>query len=162
MYFENSLTSNTIGQRNSDMAVKTTRTQQRIIQYVHTVRCCQHHYSCATIETVQFHEQLIECLITFVITAHAHGTLAPHGIQFINKDDTWGALTRLIEQVTHSTGTDANVHLHEFGCAHAEERHTCFTGDRLCQQRFTSSRRANQQRTTRNTRTQPPKSLRAT
>ncbi len=51
----------------------------------------------------------------------------------------------MIEQVAHAAGTDADQHFDKLRTAHREERHPRFTCDRARQQRFASSRRADQQ-----------------
>src|SRR5579875_3380698 len=87
--------------------------------------------------------------------------LAAHGIDFINKDDARGRLPRLLKEIAHPAGPHSNKHLNKFGCAHIEKGDLRLACDRLCQQCFAGSRRANQNNTTRNMRSQAIKSLRA-
>src|SRR5579859_5580832 len=101
MNLEDSFPSKAVGERNGDMTIKATRTKQRSIEYVDTV-CCRQDYDClAAIESIKFDQQLIERLISLVIPHYIRGALATDGIKFINENDRWGRLPRLVEKCAH-------------------------------------------------------------
>src|SRR2546423_7398058 len=144
MHSEYSLAAGPVGKRDGDVAVKTTRTQQRFIKDIDPVGSSQHHNSLACIEPIKFDQQLVERLVTFIIANQAHGTLATHSIDFIDEYDTGGRLARLVEEVTHAAGSNADKHFNEFRSAHTEERYARFARHCLRQQRLTCSGRTNQ------------------
>ena len=66
-------------------------------------------------------------------------------IELVDEDDRRRVLARLLEQIAHARGADADDHLDELGGAHREERHAGLAGDRLREQRLAGARRADQQ-----------------
>ena len=83
----------------------------------------------ARVEAIEFDEQLVERLISFVIAHNFGGALAAYRVDFINEDDAGGGLPRLIEEVAHAAGTDANKHFDKLGGAHTEKWHACLAGN---------------------------------
>src|SRR5918993_927591 len=47
---------------------------------------------------------------------------AAYGIELVDKDDRWGVLAGLLEEVPHAAGADTHEQLHELGGAQGEER----------------------------------------
>ena len=126
------------------MAIKSSRTQERLVQDIDTVGRSEHDHCLVPIKTIQFHQQLIERLISLVVTGYPHRTLATHSVNFVDKNNAGRGLARLVEKVAHPARTHPNKHLDKFRSAHAEERHSSLTSYRFCQQRFTGSWRANE------------------
>ncbi|MPM36084.1 hypothetical protein SDC9_82679 [bioreactor metagenome] len=60
---------------------------------------------------------------------HTGATLTSNCIDFIDEDDCRGSFFGLIEQITHTAGTDTDEHFHEFRTGNREERHTGLTSD---------------------------------
>ena len=63
-------------------------------------------------------------------------------VELVDEDDRRRVLARLLEQVAHARGADADDHLDELGGAHREERHARLARDRLGEQRLARARRA--------------------
>ena len=82
--------------------------------------------------------------------AQAGSTLTSHGVDLIDKDDRRGLGLGLLKEVAHAAGADAHEHLDKVGTRNAKERHSRLTGNGLCQQRLTGTRRAHQQHAARN------------
>ena len=66
-------------------------------------------------------------------------------IDFVNENNRGTMRFGLIEQIAYSTGANANEHLDKVRTRNVEERNACFSGYGARQQRFTSSRIAQQQ-----------------
>ncbi len=138
-----------------DAAVEASRSQQRRVEHVRPVGGGDENHARVRIESVHLHQQLVEGLFPFVVTAAQAGkTLPPHRINFINEHDARAIRLGLLEQVAHAGGAHADEHLHEFRTAHVEERHPGLAGDGAGEQRLAAARRADQQDAARNARAQ--------
>ncbi len=114
MHFKNLLTATNIRQPHYNLAVETAWTQQRGIQHVWTVGCGDNDNTFITFKAIHFHQHLVQCLLTLVVTTTEPGTtLTAHGIDFIDKDDAWSRLFGLLEHVTYPGGTDTDKHFHK-------------------------------------------------
>jgi len=88
---------------------------------------------------IHFGEQLIQCLLTFVV-AETDG--APRrarfadGVQLVDEHDAGRFLPRLFEQIANSRGTHAHEHFHKLRAGDGEERDARFARDRFCEQRL--------------------------
>ena len=71
-------------------------------------------------------------------------TKAP-AIIFIDEDDGRRFGPRLLEQIAHAGGADADEHLDKLGAGNGEERHLGLAGHRLGQQRLAGTGRPDQQ-----------------
>jgi hypothetical protein len=76
---------------------------------------------------------------------------APERVELVDEDDAGRFGFRLLEEVAHAGGADADEHLDELGPAHAEEGNLGFARDRSRQQRLAGARRADQQHAFRDT-----------
>jgi len=70
-------------------------------------------------------------------SAKTRAAVPPHGVNFIDEDDTRRVLFALNEEIAHSGSADADEHFDEVGTADTEKRHPCFAGDGASQQSFT-------------------------
>ena len=132
-----------------DNAVKTACTHQCSVQNIGAVGGTHHNDVLVGSETIHLGEKLVERVFSLVVAA-AEGILAagpPDGINLVDKNDARRLLFGLLEQVTHTTGANANKHFYEIGSAQREERHLGFAGNRLGKQGFSRPRRATQQHT---------------
>ena len=85
------------------LAIKATRTQQGRIEHIRAVGCSDDNHALGALETVHLHQQLVQGLLAFVVTATEPGaTLPAHRIDFINKDDTRRVFFRLLEHIAHT------------------------------------------------------------
>ena len=67
------------------------------------------------------------------------------GVEFVDENDAGGLGLGLLEHVADAGGAHADEHFDEVGTRQAEERHARLAGNRLGQQRFAGSRRADEQ-----------------
>ena len=150
MNLQDSLTALKIRQLNRNTAIKTSRTQQRLVQRFRTVGSCQNNYTLAAVKAVHFAQQLIQSLLAFIIAAElAVITAFADGIDFIDKYYARCLFLRLLKQIAHAGSAHADEHFYKFTAADAEERHLGFACYRTRQQGFTCTRRAYQQCTLR-------------
>src|SRR5205807_5378713 len=115
---------------------------------VGAVRCGDQDDVRLDVEAVHLDEQLVERLLALVVpTAEPGTTVAADGVDLVDEDDARRVLLGLVEQVAHAAGADADEHLDELRPADAEERHAGLTGHRFAEQRLAGARRAHQQHT---------------
>ena len=114
MYCQDSLTTGTIRERDGNLTIKATWTQQSLIKNVNPICSCHDHDRLTRIEPIQFYQELVERLVAFVIASYTHRAFAANGIKFIQEDDTGGSLTRLCKKIAHSTGSNTHEHLNKF------------------------------------------------
>src|SRR5699024_5911513 len=94
------------------------------------------------------HQQLVERLLTLIMSAaSARATLPSHGINLIDEDNTRTVFLRLLKQVTHARGTNADEHFHEVGAGDGIKRYAGLTRNGAGKQGFTSTRRTIEQNT---------------
>ena len=146
MHLKNGQTAAYIRFVNHNLTVKTTGTQQCRVEDIRAVGGRDDDNAFIGGKTIHLNEQLVKCLLTFIVTAaHASTTLAAYGVNFVNEDDTGRIFLGLIKKVTHTGGTDTYEHLHEVGAGNGEEGHACLAGYGTGQQGFTCARRAKEQ-----------------
>jgi len=136
--------------------------QQGRIEDLRPIGRRKQHDSARRVEPVEFRQQLVQGLLALVMTADA-GECAPRtteGIELVDEDDRGRLRTRLLEQIPHPRGTDADEHLDELGAADGEERYAGLPGHRPRQQRLAGTRRADQQHALRDSCAQPTVCLR--
>ena len=122
--------------------------QQSRVQHVGAVGGRQQNDALVGLEAVHLHQQLVEGLFAFVVTAaEAGAAVASDRVDLIDEDDAGGVFLALVEEIADAAGADADEHLHEVRTAHAEERHAGFTGHRAAQQGLAGAGRSHQQGT---------------
>ena len=135
-----------VRQPHIDLPVEPSRTQQRRVQNIHTVGGSQHHHALVGAEAVHLHQQLVQGLLPLVVSAtQTAATLTAHGVDLVYEDDGRGALLGLLEQIPHTGGAYAYIHLHKVRAGDGQKLYSRLTGHRLGQQRLTGTRRAYQQ-----------------
>ena len=140
-------------QRNEDLAVETTRAQQRGVEDVGPVGRGHHHDAFGRLEAVHLGEHLVERLLALVVTAaEAGAALAADRVDLVDEDDRGRLLARGLEQVAHAGGADADEHLHEVGAGDRDERDAGFTGDGARDQRLAGTGRPDEQHALRDAR----------
>ena len=102
--------------RTSDchLTVKTSRTEDRRIQNIHTV--CGSHYNNSLInaKSVHFHKKLVQGLLALIMTtAHTGSTLSCNSINLVNKDNTGRMAFSFFKQIPHTGSTHTYKHLHK-------------------------------------------------
>ena len=135
-----------VGQIHDDAAVEAARPQQRLVEHLGLVRRREHDDTAAARETVHLGEDLVQRLLLLVrATERELAARAADRVELVDEDDRGRMLARLLEQIAHARGADADDHLHELRGAHREERHAGLAGDRFREQRLAGARRADEQ-----------------
>ena len=103
-----------IGAIDEDLAVEAAGAQQRGVEHLRPVGGRQQDHAGRGIEAVEFHQQLVERLLLLVVAAERIGAAgAAERVEFVDEDDRRRLLSRLLEQVAHARGADADEHLDE-------------------------------------------------
>ena len=143
---EDLLTPAHIRTANGDLTVKTAWTQERWVENIRAVRGSEDDDPFVGVEAVHLNEELVQCLLTFIVTAADTGAaLAPDGIDLVDEDDAWAVLLGLIEEIADAACADTDEHLNEIRAADGEERNACFASYCTSEQGFTGPRRAKEQ-----------------
>src|SRR5690625_4126679 len=141
MDFQYLLAATNIRQADHHLAVKTARTEQRLVQHVGAVGSGNDDYALVALKTIHFHQQLVERLLTLIVaTTVAAAAMATNGVNFVNKDDARCLFFGLIEHIPHSGGAHTDKHLHKVRARDGEKWHFGFPGDGFGQQGFTGTR----------------------
>ena len=115
MYFENGFAFVQIRQIDVYLTVETPCAEQRLVQYVCAVGCCQHYHVRVGLEAVHFGEQLVEGILAFVVRA-CHGVFAAspaYRIYFVDEYYRRGFFLSLFEKVAYTRSADTDEHFHE-------------------------------------------------
>ena len=138
MDLENGDTADLVRAIDQNLAIEPPGSEQGWIENLGPVRRSQQHYTCLRIESVQLHQELVQSLLFFIISASYRADAAgpSQGIQFVDENDARRDLSGLLEQIANSCGADADKHFDEFRSADRKEWHTRFPGDRASEQRL--------------------------
>ena len=146
--FQNALAANDIRIRHSDLTVEPAGTQQSRVKHVRTVGRGDDDDTFVGLKAVHLDEQLVQRLLTLVITAAKAGAaMAADRVNLIDEDDARSVLLGLFEHVAHAACADADEHLDKVRTGDREERHIGFARDRTRDQGLTRAGRADEQRT---------------
>src|SRR5690606_7749687 len=136
---------------NHHLTVEAARAQQSRVENIRAVGGGDDDDAVVHFEAVHLHQQLVEGLLTLVVTAtHAGATMATDGVDLVDEDDARGMFLGLVEHVTHAGSTHADEHLDEVGTGNGEEGYFRLTGNSLGQQRLAGTRRADHKNAARN------------
>ena len=129
------------------LTIKTSCTQQCLIEHIDTVGCCHDDNTRVSAKAIHLCQQGIEGILTFVIAAIARilASSTTNSIDFINKDDTWCLCLCLSKCITNTRSANANEHLDKVRTRHREEWYASLSCHSLCQQCLTSSWRTYQE-----------------
>ena len=131
MHLQNIDTALEVRLLHDDTTVKTAWTQQRRVEDLRTVRRTHDHDALRSIEAIHLGQQLVQRLLTLLVSTEAGISRLTDGIDLIDEDDTWCRLGRLLEQITYTARTDADEHLDEIRTGQTVERHLCLAGHGL-------------------------------
>ncbi len=82
------------------LTVEPARTQQCGVQNVFPVGRGQNDDAFVGFKSVHFHQKLVQRLFAFIVTtAITCATMAAHGVDLVNEDNTWRVLLGLLEHV---------------------------------------------------------------
>ena len=104
-----------VGQVYMYLTVKSSCTQQRLVEDIHAVRSSQDDHTRVRTKSVHLREQLVERILALIVATH-RGVLATrtaYGIYLVDEDDTGSLLLSLAEEVAHTRRTHTHKHLHE-------------------------------------------------
>ena len=136
-----------VGVRHCDLTVEPARTQQRRVKHVAAVGGRDDDDALVGLKSVHLDQQLVQRLFTFVIaTAIACTTMAAHGVDLVDENDTGRVLFRLLEHVADTACADTDEHLDKIRTRDREEGHARLTGNSPRKQRLTGTRRTNKKR----------------
>ena len=142
VHLEDPLAADAVGPVDDDLPVETAGAQQRRVEDVGPVRGRDQDDVVLQLEPVHLDEELVQGLLALVVpAAEAGSAMAAHSVDLVHEDDARGRLLRLLEQVAHTRGADADEHLDEVGARDREERDTRLARDRAREERLTGARR---------------------
>src|SRR3954468_19861542 len=142
-----------VGPVEDDLAVEAARPQEGRVEDVGTVRGRDDDHVGVRVEAIHLDQDLVEGLLPLVVAAaEAGAALAADRVDLVDEDDARRIALRLVEQVAHSAGADADEHLDELRAGDREERHTGLTGHGPRHQRLAGTRRADEQHAARDAR----------
>ena len=100
---EDLLSSNDIRNADDDLSVETARPQKRRIEYVRSVGCSQNDDARILRESIHLNEQLVERLLSFIVTAaEACASASSDSVDLVDEHDARRVLLGLIEEVSDS------------------------------------------------------------
>ncbi len=140
VHLEDLLAAGAVGPVDDDLPVEAAGAQQRRVEDVRPVRGRDQDDVVLQLEPVHLDEELVQRLLALVVTAaEAGAAMAADGVDLVHEDDARRRLLRLLEEVAHTRGADADEHLDEVGAGDREERHTRLARDCASEQRLTGT-----------------------
>src|SRR6516162_9287127 len=98
MHRQNLLSSPLVGPIDQDLPVKAAGAQQRRIQHFGPVSRAKQYQAARRVKTVEFGEELVQCLVFFVMpAADISAAGAAERIELVDEDDRRRVLARLLE-----------------------------------------------------------------
>ena len=153
VHLEDLLAPLAVGPVDDDLAVEAARAQQRGVEDVGPVRRRDEDDVVLQLEPVHLDEELVQRLLALVVAAAEPGAaVTADRVDLVDEDDARARLLRLLEQVAHARGADADEHLDEVGAGDREERHARLAGGRAREQRLTGAGRPVEQHALRDAR----------
>ena len=147
-----------------DPAVEAARAEERRVEDLGTIRRREHDHVRAGLEPVHLRQDLVQRLLALVVTAADAADAASAGasdrVELVDEDDRGSALLRLLEQVAHARGADADDRLDELGGGQREERRVRLARDRACEERLARPGRAVEEHAAGNAGAEPAVALR--
>ena len=114
VYFQNFLAALHVGGIHLNLAVKSSRAQQRRVQNVGAVCRRNENHVGLGVKTIHFDKELIQGLFTLIVAApHAGTTVSTDSVDFIDKDDGRSVLFGLGEKVSNAGGPHTDKHFDE-------------------------------------------------
>ena len=142
VHLEDLAAADAVGPVDDDLAVEAARAEQRRVEDVGPVRGGDQDDVVLHLEAVHLDEELVQRLLALVVAAaEAGAAVAADGVDLVHEDDAGARLLRLLEEVAHARGADADEHLDEVGAGDGEERHARLAGDRAREQRLAGAGR---------------------
>ena len=129
-----------------DLTVESAGTEQCRVEDVTAVGCRNDDDAFIAHKTVHFYKELVQGLLTFIMTAAQTCTsVSAHCVDLVNEDDGRSVFLCSFKEVTDTGRTHTDEHFHEIGTGDREERTARLTCYRLCKQCLTGTGRTEQQ-----------------
>jgi hypothetical protein len=113
-----------------DLPVETAWSEERGVEDVRAVGGGEHDDPALRIEAVHLDEELVQGLLSLVVSASQAGAPLPaYSVDLVHEDDAGAVLLGLLEEVAHAAGSDTDKHLDEVRAGDGEEGHTGLPGD---------------------------------
>ena len=158
MNFKNRLSSAHVRHIDVNLTVESAGTHKSRIENIRAVRRRDYDYAVVRLETVHLNEKLVKGLFSFVVaSAETCASLATYRVDFVDEHYARHALFSHCEKVSHPACAHADEHFNEVRSAYGKERNVSLSRNRLCEQRFTCSRRAYEKHALRNSRAEKSK-----
>ena len=120
------------GKADHDLAIKTSRPEQRRIEHVGPICRGDNNDAVLRVKAVHLDEQRVECLLALIdATAEAMAARTAHRVNFINEHQARRVASRLLKHIAHAARADADKHFHKVRAADAEEAGVRLAGDGL-------------------------------
>ena len=142
---QDGLPADLIGLVHHHLTIEAPGAQQGRIEHFGPVGGGEDDNAAGGIETVHFHQELVEGLFPLVVGGEGSRTALADGIQFIDEDDAGRLVPGLFEEIPHPGGTHPHEHFHEVRAGHAEKGNPGLTGNGPGQEGFPRARGAHQQ-----------------
>ena len=152
-----------VGQLEADGAIEAAGPQQRRVEDVGAVRRADDDDALGRGEAVDLGEQLVERLALLLgRAARRRPARAPaaDGVELVDEDDRGRVFARVLEEVAHAAGADADVHLDEVRAGDRVEGGAGLARQRAGDQRLAAARRAVEQDAARDLRAELARSAR--
>ena len=112
--FQNFLATLHVGSIHLNLAVKSSRAQQRRVQNVGAVCRRNENHVGLRVKTIHLDEELVQGLLTLIVAApHAGTTVSTDSVDFVDKDNGWRVLFGLGEEVSNAGGSHTDKHFDE-------------------------------------------------
>lgn len=102
-----------IWRSNLNLSVKSAWSHECAIKNVGSVGGCEDDYRLLCGESIHFYEELVEGIVTLVVSSELAVPLLCYSIDFIDENDRRGLLLCFLEKISNSRGTDTDKHFHE-------------------------------------------------
>jgi hypothetical protein len=91
-----------------NVTIEPSRTEKGLVENVGSVGTCQDDDALGGAETVHLDEQLVECVLTLIITSHisTSTTGTTDGVDFVNENDARSVLASLNDVVSAIDGSN--------------------------------------------------------
>ena len=144
--FQNGNTSVLIRIIDGYLTVKPSGTQKGGVQYIPSVGGGHDNYTLIYRKAVHLNQQLIQCLLAFIMSAAEAGTaVTADSVDLINKHNGRRDFFCLFKKVADPACTDTDKHFNKITAADGEERNSGFTCNSFGKQCFPCTWRADKQ-----------------
>ena len=146
MHLEDAFASTDVREWDHDLPVEPPRSQESGIKDVGPVAGRNENDAIIRLESVHLDQQLVQCLLTLVVTSAKTGATMPsHSIDLVDENDAGSILFSLLEEVADPAGSNADEHLHEIGSADGKEGNVGFTRDSARQKGLSGTGRSHKE-----------------